>query len=89
MPIPPVNPTRPSTIRSFRWVRLLNRSRVYHRSGRYITTTTPAPRIRSTSSSSIFLEPIQSTTTWTGTPARARSASASANWVAISPDQKM
>ncbi len=38
MPTPPVKPTRPSTISSFRWVRLLSRPRLYHRSGWYFTT---------------------------------------------------
>ncbi len=68
-------------------MRLFRRLMLYHFSGRYSSTRTPASSIRDTRSPSIFMPPTQSTITLTFTPARARSAKASANCWPISPDQ--
>jgi hypothetical protein len=87
MPTPPVKATRPSTISSLRWVRLLMRSMSYQRSGWKYSKCTPPARRACTTSSCMRVEPTQSASTCTRTPARARSVSAATNWREISPDQ--
>src|SRR3569623_1002437 len=56
-------PTRPSTIISLRWVRLLKRSMSYQRCGWKYSKCTPPARNASTTSSFILEEPTQSALT--------------------------
>ncbi len=87
MPTPPVKPTRPSTTRILRWVRLFSLCRVYQRVGRNQATLAPASSSRSISERSILAAPTASSSTLTSTPASARSARASANSGAMLPVQ--
>jgi len=86
MPTPPVKPTRPSTTRSLRCVRLFIWASVYQRSGLYFSTSTPAAVISSTNLSSILPAPTASKMTCTLTPALARSARARLNAAPIAPE---